>query len=99
MMKRFMGDPDEDADMLRDRSPMTYIENVKTPLLVIQGAKDPRVVKPESDQLVDKLQSLGREVEYVVFEDEGHGFTKRPNEVKAMKLSADFLERHLARPS
>jgi dipeptidyl aminopeptidase/acylaminoacyl peptidase len=48
---------------------------------------------------VDKLESLGREVEYVVFEDEGHGFTKRPNEVKAMKLSADFLERHLARPS
>jgi dipeptidyl aminopeptidase/acylaminoacyl peptidase len=95
MMKRFMGDPDEDADMLRERSPMTYIENVKTPLLVIQGAKDPRVVKPESDQLVDKLQSLGRDVEYVVFEDEGHGFTKRQNEVKAMKLSADWLERHL----
>jgi dipeptidyl aminopeptidase/acylaminoacyl peptidase len=99
MMKRFMGDPDEDAEMLRERSPMTYIDNVKTPLLVIQGAKDPRVVKPESDQLVDKLESLGREVEYVVFEDEGHGFTKRPNEVKAMKLSADFLERHLATPS
>ncbi|MGH3141524.1 MAG: alpha/beta hydrolase family protein [Gaiellales bacterium] len=96
MMKRFMGDPDEDADMLRERSPMTYIENAKTPLLVIQGAKDPRVVKPESDQLVEKLRSLGREVEYVVFEDEGHGFTKRQNEVKAMKLSADWLERHLA---
>jgi dipeptidyl aminopeptidase/acylaminoacyl peptidase len=95
MMKRFMGDPDEDADLLRERSPMTYIENAKTPLLVIQGAKDPRVVKPESDQLVDKLQSLGREVEYVVFEDEGHGFTKRQNEVKAMKLSADWLERYL----
>jgi dipeptidyl aminopeptidase/acylaminoacyl peptidase len=99
MMKRFVGDPDEDADLLRERSPLTYIENVKTPLLVIQGATDPRVVKPESDQLVDKLQSLGREVEYVVFEDEGHGFTKRPNEVKAMKLSADFLERRLAGPS
>ncbi|MET0938874.1 MAG: S9 family peptidase, partial [Gaiellaceae bacterium] len=99
MMKRFMGDPDEDADMLRERSPMTYIENAKTPLLVIQGAMDPRVVKPESDQLVDKLRSLGREVEYVVFEDEGHGFTKRQNEVRAMKLSADWLEQHLATPS
>jgi dipeptidyl aminopeptidase/acylaminoacyl peptidase len=95
MMKRFMGDPDEDADLLRERSPMTYIENVTTPLLVIQGAKDPRVVKAESDQLVEKLRSLGREVEYVVFEDEGHGFTKRQNEVKALKLSADWLERHL----
>jgi dipeptidyl aminopeptidase/acylaminoacyl peptidase len=95
MMKRFVGDPDEDADLLRERSPLTYIENVKTPLLVIQGATDPRVVKSESDQLVDTLRSLGREVEYVVFDDEGHGFTKRPNEVRAMKLSAEFLERHL----
>jgi dipeptidyl aminopeptidase/acylaminoacyl peptidase len=96
MMKRFVGDPDEDAELLRERSPMTYIENVKTPLLVIQGAKDPRVVKGESDQLVEKLQTLGREVEYVVFEDEGHGFTKRQNEVRAMKLAADWLERHLS---
>jgi dipeptidyl aminopeptidase/acylaminoacyl peptidase len=95
MMKRFVGDPDEDVDLLRERSPMTYIENVKTPLLVIQGAKDPRVVKGESDQLVDKLRELGREVEYVVFEDEGHGFTKRQNEVKALSLAADWLERHL----
>ncbi len=97
MMKRFVGDPEEDAELLRERSPLTYIENVKTPLLVIQGATDPRVVKPESDQLVEKLESLGREVEYVVFDDEGHGFTKRPNEVKAMRLSADWLERHLKR--
>jgi dipeptidyl aminopeptidase/acylaminoacyl peptidase len=99
MMKRFMGDPDEDADLLRERSPLTYIENVKTPLLVIQGAKDPRVVKSESDQLVEKLRSLGREVEYVVFEDEGHGFTKRQNEVKALELAADWLERHLTNES
>jgi dipeptidyl aminopeptidase/acylaminoacyl peptidase len=99
MMKRFMGDPDEDADLLRERSPLTYIENMKTPLLVIQGAKDPRVVKSESDQLVEKLRSLGREVEYVVFEDEGHGFTKRQNEVKALKLAADWLERHLTNQS
>ena len=70
-MKRFMGDPEEDADMLRERSPMTYIENMKTPLLVIQGATDPRVVKGESDQLVERLRELGREVEYVVFDDEG----------------------------
>jgi dipeptidyl aminopeptidase/acylaminoacyl peptidase len=95
MMKRFMGDPEEDAEMLRERSPMTYIENMKTPLLVIQGATDPRVVKGESDQLVERLRELGREVEYVVFDDEGHGFTKRQNEVKALSLAADWLERHL----
>lgn len=96
MMKRFVGDPDEDAELLRERSPLTYIDNVRTPLLVIQGATDPRVVKAESDQLVEKLQSLGREVEYTVFDDEGHGFTKRQNEVKALKLSAEFLEKHLS---
>jgi dipeptidyl aminopeptidase/acylaminoacyl peptidase len=95
MMKRFVGDPDEDEELLTERSPMTYIDNAKAPLLVIQGATDPRVVKPESDQLVEKLRSLGRTVEYEVFEDEGHGFTKRPNELRAMRLSAEWLERHL----
>jgi dipeptidyl aminopeptidase/acylaminoacyl peptidase len=95
MMKRFVGDPDEDADLLRERSPMTYVENAKAPLLVIQGAKDPRVVKGESDQLVEKLRSLGRTVEYVVFDDEGHGFTKRKNELTTMRASADWLEKYL----
>ncbi|MFY9579663.1 MAG: S9 family peptidase [Gaiellaceae bacterium] len=95
MMKRFVGDPEEDADLLRERSPMTYIENATTPMLVIQGAKDPRVVQAESDQLVEKLRSLGREVEYIVFDDEGHGFTKRQNELKAHGASAAWLERHL----
>ena len=96
MMKRFVGDPEEDEELLRERSPMTYIDNAKAPLLVIQGATDPRVVRGESDQLVEKLRSLGRTVEYHVFEDEGHGFTKRENELKAMRLSADWLERYLA---
>ena len=52
-------------------------------------------MKSESDQLVDRLRSLGREVEYVVFEDEGHGFTKRSNELKAVRLAAEWFERHL----
>jgi dipeptidyl aminopeptidase/acylaminoacyl peptidase len=92
---RFVGDPETEADFLMERSPITYVENVQTPLLVIQGATDPRVVKGESDQLVDRLKSLGRDVEYVVFEDEGHGFTKRPNELKAYSLAAAWLEQHL----
>ncbi len=92
---RFVGDPETEAEFLMERSPITYVENVRTPLLVIQGATDPRVVKGESDQLVDKLKSLGREVEYVVFADEGHGFTKRANELKAYGLTANWLERHL----
>jgi dipeptidyl aminopeptidase/acylaminoacyl peptidase len=95
---RFVGDPETEADFLMERSPITYVENVKTPLLVIQGATDPRVVKGESDQMVENLRSLGRQVEYVVFDDEGHGFTKRPNELKAYRLAAEWLERNLKSP-
>jgi dipeptidyl aminopeptidase/acylaminoacyl peptidase len=95
MMKRFVGDPDEDADLLRERSPLTYAESVRAPLLVIQGAKDPRVVKNESDQLVARLRELGRTVEYVVFDDEGHGFTKRENELAMWRATAAWFERHL----
>jgi dipeptidyl aminopeptidase/acylaminoacyl peptidase len=95
LMKRFVGDPEEDAELLRERSPLTYIEQAKAPLLVIQGANDPRVVKGESDQLVEKLRSLGRTVEYVVFDDEGHGFTKRKNELQTMRASAEWFETYL----
>jgi dipeptidyl aminopeptidase/acylaminoacyl peptidase len=97
---RFVGDPETEADFLMERSPITYVENVTTPLLVIQGATDPRVVKGESDQMVEKLRELGRDVEYVVFDDEGHGFTKRTNELKAYRLAAEWLEQYLlpARP-
>jgi dipeptidyl aminopeptidase/acylaminoacyl peptidase len=94
-MDEWVGNPETEADFLMERSPITYVENVKAPLLVIQGAKDPRVVKPESDQMVEKLRSLGREVEYEVFEDEGHGFTRRSNELRGFRLAADWLEQHL----
>jgi dipeptidyl aminopeptidase/acylaminoacyl peptidase len=95
IMKRWVGDPDEDHDLLVERSPITYVDDVRAPLLVLQGARDPRVVKPESDQMVERLRSLGREVEYHVFEDEGHGFVRHANQVKAYRIIADFLERHL----
>ena len=96
-MEKWVGNPETEAEFLMERSPITYVENVKAPLLVIQGAKDPRVVKPESDQMVDRLRELGRTVEYEVFEDEGHGFTRRSNEVHGFRLAADWLERHLVR--
>lgn len=94
-MKQWVGDPVEDAEMLRKRSPITYIENLRAPLLVIQGANDPRVAKNESDQMVARLRKLRREVEYMVFEDEGHTFTKTANWLKALKASADWFEKHL----
>ena len=65
-------------------------------LLIIQGANDPRVVKKESDQIVERLRNKSIEIEYIVFEDEGHGFTKYSNLVKALKRSAEFLVKKLS---
>jgi dipeptidyl aminopeptidase/acylaminoacyl peptidase len=95
-MAQWVGDPDTEEDFLRERSPITYVDQVQAALLVIQGAKDPRVVKSESDQMVERLRDLGREVEYVVFDDEGHGFTRYANEVRAYRLTCEWLESHLA---
>jgi dipeptidyl aminopeptidase/acylaminoacyl peptidase len=95
--KRFMGelvgDPENEEDFLKGRSPITYVDLISqtTSLLVIQGANDPRVVKNESDQIVERLKSKNMDVEYIIFEDEGHGFTKYSNLVKALKKSAEFL--------
>jgi len=96
-MAKVVGDPETEVDFLLERSPITYVNNVRAPLLVMQGAKDPRVVKPESDQMVARLRELGREVEYEVFEDEGHGFTRYANEIRAYRLGTSWLERHLTR--
>ncbi|MDX1613161.1 MAG: S9 family peptidase [Candidatus Promineifilaceae bacterium] len=95
ILKQWVGDPEEDADMLRERSPLNYVENIRTPLLIVQGANDPRVVKAESDQMVEQLQEAGQTVEYMVFEDEGHGFSKASNRLKAFRAAADWLVRHL----
>ncbi len=94
-MAEWVGDPDTEEEFLLERSPITYVDQVRAPLLVIQGAKDPRVAKPESDQMVERLRDLDREVEYVLFEDEGHGFTRYANEVRAWRLTCEWLERHL----
>jgi dipeptidyl aminopeptidase/acylaminoacyl peptidase len=96
VMDVWVGNPDVDRDKLIEDSPITYLDGMTKPMLVIQGANDPRVVKAESDQIVEKLRALGREVEYVVLEDEGHGFTKKENELKVYKAVADFLRRHQA---
>lgn len=74
MMQAWVGDPDRDAEMRHERSPITYVEQIRAPLLVIERVNDPRDVKPESDQMVERLRALGRTVEYRVFEDEGRSF-------------------------
>jgi dipeptidyl aminopeptidase/acylaminoacyl peptidase len=94
-MAAWVGDPDTEHDFLLARSPVTYADDIAAPLYVIQGAHDPRVVQAESDQIVSRLRSRGVDVRYDVYEDEGHGFTKRENEIKAFGDVADFLLDHL----
>ena len=94
IMERWVGDPVRDKDRFIKDSPVTYLDNMTKPMLVIQGAKDPRVVKAESDQIVAKLKEKGREVEYLVLEDEGHGFSKKENEIKVYKKMLEFMEKH-----
>jgi dipeptidyl aminopeptidase/acylaminoacyl peptidase len=83
---------------LKERSPITYVDKIKSTvnLLIIQGANDPRVVKNESDQIVERLRNRGTSIEYMVFDDEGHGFTKYSNLIKALKKSAEFLANSLS---
>ncbi|MFD1037735.1 S9 family peptidase [Virgibacillus byunsanensis] len=94
IMDRWLGDPERDKERFIKDSPVTYLDGMTRPMLVIQGAKDPRVVKEESDQIVAKLEAAGREVEYLVLEDEGHGFSKKENEINVYSRILDFLEKH-----
>jgi dipeptidyl aminopeptidase/acylaminoacyl peptidase len=91
-----VGDPEKDADFLIDRSPKTHIGDISCPLLVIQGQNDPRVVERESRDLVEQLRGLGREVDYLVFEDEGHDVLKLANRVRCYEAIAAFFSRHLS---
>jgi dipeptidyl aminopeptidase/acylaminoacyl peptidase len=93
--KLWIGDLETDREKLIERSPISYIENVRCPLLVIQGDNDPRIPREESDQLVERLRSLGRAVEYLTFEGEGHGFARRENQILMFQRMTAFLERHL----
>ena len=90
-----MGDPATDAERHRRISPLFHAENIVKPLLVIQGANDPRVLQVESDELVVAVQKNEVPVEYVVFPDEGHGFTKRVNRITASDAYVSFLDTHL----
>ncbi|SDR00622.1 S9 family peptidase [Virgibacillus salinus] len=94
IMDRWLGDPERDKERFIKDSPVTYLDGMTKPMLVIQGAKDPRVVKEESDNIVAKLEEAGRDVEYLVLEDEGHGFSKKENEINVYNRMLDFLEKH-----
>jgi dipeptidyl aminopeptidase/acylaminoacyl peptidase len=91
-----MGTPRTHPELFRARSPIHSLHKVRSPLLVLQGANDTNVPKAESDLVVERLRALGHDVEYVVYPDEGHGFTRRENRLDALVRSVDFFLRHLS---
>ncbi|WP_078546898.1 S9 family peptidase [Litchfieldia alkalitelluris] len=94
-MNQWVGDPVKDKEKLIEYSPITYLEQMTKPMLVIQGANDPRVVKAESDKIVKALEDRGVNVEYLVLEDEGHGFSKKENEIKVNRTILEFFNRFI----
>lgn len=91
-----MGDPyTQDSIRLHKISPLFHTERVTKPLMVLQGAQDPRVLQIESDEIVDNVRKNGVPVEYVLFEDEGHGFVKRENQIVAYEGILKFLDTYL----
>ncbi|GAP14650.1 prolyl oligopeptidase family [Longilinea arvoryzae] len=90
-----LGDPVTDADFLKERSPRTHIEQITCPLLVIQGKNDPRVVERESHDLVEYLRSIGKQVDYLMFENEGHDVLKYENRVRCYTEITEFFKKTL----
>ena len=91
-----LGDPfTQDSIRLYEISPLFHAEHVIHPLMVLQGANDPRVLQVESDEIVEAVKKNGVPVEYIVFPDEGHGFMKKENEIKAYGQILVFLDKYL----
>ena len=90
-----LGDPAKDAERLKRISPVFHGDKVKKPVLVVQGANDPRVLQVESDEMVAAIKKNGVPVEYVLFPDEGHGFVKKANRITAQQAYLSFLQKHL----
>jgi len=92
---RRVGNPETDADFLWSRSPLSRAHDIRIPLLIAQGANDPRVKQAESEQIVAALTEAGIDHEYMLFPDEGHGFAKPENRIKFYTAAERFLAKYL----
>ena len=96
MLYEMVGDPNsEDSVMMRENSPVFNVDKIKTPLFIAQGANDPRVVQAESDQMVEALLENGINVEYMLKEDEGHGFRNQENQFELYNAMINFLNENM----
>ena len=85
----------EDSLRLYNISPLFHAKNIKNPVMVLQGANDPRVLQIESDEMVQEARDAGAYVEYVLFEDAGHGFIKKEQQIEGNEKILTFLENYL----
>jgi len=90
-----VGNPDTEEEFLKSRSPLFKVEKIKIPILIAQGANDPRVKQAESEQIVEAIKKKGIEYEYMLFPDEGHGFAKPENRLKFYAAAEKFLVKYL----
>jgi dipeptidyl aminopeptidase/acylaminoacyl peptidase len=95
MLHRRVGHPERDKDLLESRSPLGHVDRIRIPLLIAQGANDPRVKESESEQIVTAMKTNGIDHEYLLFPDEGHGFAKPENRLKFYAAAERFLAKHM----
>ena len=94
-LERELGDPAKVPDLYRDRSPLTHVSKIKAPLLILQGANDPRVPQSEAKLMTDALKAAGKNFDQHVYEDEGHGFRMRANAVDSLRRASEWFDRYL----
>jgi dipeptidyl aminopeptidase/acylaminoacyl peptidase len=90
-----IGDQDKEQEFLKSRSPLFFADRIQAPLLIGQGANDPRVKQAESEQIVEAMRMSNKPVEYIVYMDEGHGFARPANNLHFFAKAEEFLAKHL----
>ncbi len=95
MFAHRLGDMETEADFLKSRSPLFFADRIQKPLLIGQGANDPRVKQAESEQIVAAMQQAGKPVEYILYTDEGHGFARPENRLHFYAKAEEFLAKYL----